>query len=411
MSRLTFTSLFILTSFPCHLAFVPSSIAPKTRAKPDTFIASQNFIKHDGSLNTIKQKYTGNFIHSKHFHSFLERRTQLNMALIGNLSFEDLIYNAESMASDMATYSIGAAEAGTSSISALLILYFAGLLTSFSPCSLSLLPLTVSYISTAAGERSDKAAFFPTVAFASGLAFVFCGLGLSVSFLGGVFGQSAAASDNLLASFALVALSAGVSIAMGLQLLEVIRIPLPSVNVDLPFLKAETATSSGSSSSELLFDDDGNIMQPPPTEESDSSISSNSLALVRVFLLGGSCALLESPCATPVLTSILAFVGVSRNPLLGATLLLTYTVGYSTPLLVVGATGGEALAKLQASSCDDCEGEDGKSSSSNSSMSWATRIGEFVSPFTGAVLIWYGTNSLLTGLFGDASLSGLSPVL
>jgi len=355
------------------------------------------------SKNTLGFTHSGKSLND----AFLQkkRKGSLQMSIVNNLNIEDLIYNAQSSASELASYAIkGTTDSGTSSLASLAILYFAGLLTSFSPCSLGLLPLTVSYISTAAGEREDKAAFFPTLAFAAGLAFVFCGLGLSVSFLGGVFGQTFSSSDeNFLPSFALVLLASGVSISMGLQLLEIINIPLPSVEINLPFLNKDKSFSE--TSSMIEFDDDGNIIQQPPQPIESETSGGDSFALFRVFLLGGSCALLESPCATPVLTSILAFVGVSQNPILGATLLLIYTVGYSTPLLLVGATGGEALAKLQASSDDNVSNND------DNAFELIPKIGQFVSPLTGGVLIWYGTNALLTGFFGDASLSGLSPVL
>jgi len=337
---------------------------------------------------------------------YTKRKSSAQMSIINGLNVDDLVYNAQSSASELASFTIkGASESGTSSLASLAILYVAGLLTSFSPCSLGLLPLTVSYISTAAGEREDKAALFPTIAFAAGLAFVFCGLGLSVSFLGGVFGQTFSSSDDgFFPSLALVLLASGVSISMGLQLLDIINVPLPSMEINLPFLQKES--DHGESSSIIEFDEEGNIIQKPLTTKSaEGETGGNSLALLRVFLLGGSCALLESPCATPVLTSILAFVGVSQNPILGATLLLTYTIGYSTPLLLVGATGGEALAKLQASSDDNAFNDDGNA------FKIIPKIGQFVSPLTGGILIWYGTNALLTGLFGDASLSGLSPVL
>jgi len=252
----------------------------------------------------------------------------------------------------------------------------------------------MSYISTAAGEREDKAAFFPTLAFASGLASVFVGLGLSVSLLGGVFGQSS--SDNLIASILLVALSSGVSITMGLQMLELIDLPLPSL--ELPMMSSSDGTSSSedsSMSSELIFDDDGNIIDRSSlsydSDKKDSGAAAS--ALFRTFLLGGSSALVASPCATPVLGSILAYVAASQNPALGAALLFTYTAGYSTPLLIIGATGGEALAKAQA------VGNDG---------SIVGKVGRFVTPFTASILIWYGTTGLLEGLFGDPSLSGLT---
>lgn len=376
-------------------AFILS--APQTRSCNFQHVNTHQFPNPFSDINHPKQR--------QYINKYRRNESPSHLSLINGLNVDDLVYNAQSSASELASFTIkGVTESGTSSLTSLAILYVAGLLTSFSPCSLGLLPLTVSYISTAAGEREDKAALFPTIAFAAGLAFVFCGLGLSVSFLGGVFGQTFSSSDDgFFPSLALVLLASGVSISMGLQLLDIINVPLPSVEVNVPFLKEESDFSE--SSSIIEFDEEGNMMQKPPAAAVEGETTGNSLALFRVFLLGGSCALLESPCATPVLTSILAFVGVSQNPILGATLLLTYTVGYSTPLLLVGATGGEALAKLQASS-DDNALDDG-----DNAFTIIPKIGQFVSPITGGILIWYGTNALLTGLFGDASLSGLSPVL
>ena len=115
-------------------------------------------------------------------------------------------------------------------------------------------------------------------------------------------------------------------------------------------------------------------------------------SLFRTFLLGGSSALVASPCATPVLTSILAFVANSSNPILGALLLFFYTVGYSTPLLITAATGGQALVKIQ-----QLGGKD----------NLYGKIAPWVTPFTAGILLWYGTNGLLTTAFGDPSLAGL----
>jgi cytochrome c-type biogenesis protein len=116
--------------------------------------------------------------------------------------------------------------------------------------------------------------------------------------------------------------------------------------------------------------------------------------LLRTFFLGGSSALVASPCATPVLTSILAFVASSKSPLLGAALLFGYTLGYSTPLLLVASTGGQALAKLRQSN----SGIYGK-------------IAPWVTPFTAGILLWYGTDGMLTTILGDPSLAGLAPVI
>jgi hypothetical protein len=246
---------------------------------------------------------------------------------------------------------------------------------------------------------------------------------------------------------------------MGLQLLELIQLPLPSldfmVKSDESSLSdhvngagsvggrdvictdtvcyatsGNSSSSSSSSSSEISFDEEGNIVYLPSsatttaivtpmsttttttttTSTTTPTLSNNNdnvNSLFRTFLLGGSSALVASPCATPVLTSILAFVATSQDPILGATLLFTYTIGYSTLLLVVAASGGQALVNLQnnGSVVDNIDGNSRRQSS------WMTRLGQWVNPLTATVLIWYGTNGFLEALLGDPSLAGLAPIL
>lgn len=372
--------------------------------------------------------------------------------MISSLDVNDFLYKAQSMASDMASstgifggsaseLSEGGANAGGITATSLAILYGAGLLTSFSPCSLSLLPLTVSYISASTteqrnsviitGERNEKleessgpSSLLPTLAFAAGLASVFVGLGLSVALAGaGVFGATTQGSDDgtiNVGKLLLAALSSGVSIAMGLQLLELVRIPFPSFELDVDKLMTNSdGDQSGvlassdfdvnMAGSEIAFDDDGNLTPITVAPASDNDLSSKSSSpasggsLLRTFLLGGSSALIASPCATPVLASILAYVATSRDPFVGAILLFTYTLGYSTPLLVIGATGGQALANAQAAAAL-------KGDNAEEGMSLA-KIGRLVTPLTASVLIWYGTTGFLEAMIGDPSLVALAPIL
>ena len=53
---------------------------------------------------------------------------------------------------------------------------------------------------------------------------------------------------------------------------------------------------------------------------------------VRSYLLGVTFGLVASPCSTPVLASLLAWVASTGNIWLGAVLLLAYTAGYVAPL-------------------------------------------------------------------------------
>ena len=258
-------------------------------------------------------------------------------------------------------------------------MYGAGLLTSVSPCVWGLLPLTMSYISTAAGEREDKNIALPTLAFAGGLAVVFCSLGLAAASVGGaVYGNSGNTSIWL------PLVSNGICCLMGLQLLDLIKIPLPSMS--------RNSMSSKKDDEPILLDITGKIMTKPEDKVSESG------SLFRTFLLGGSSALVASPCATPVLTSILAFVANSSDPILGALLLLFFTMGYSTPLLITAATGGQALVKVKEMGTTD-------------GASGYALIAPWISPMTAGILLWYGVNGLLTALFGDPSLAGLAPIL
>lgn len=299
------------------------------------------------------------------------------------------MFNAESAAGALASTSL---QGGTpnSLLASLPVMYAAGLLTSVSPCVWGLLPLTLTYISQAAGERADKRATLPTVMFALGLASVFCTLGVAAAKLGGVLGgASSASSSSPGLGLVLPVLSNAVCLLMGLQLLDLIQIPFLS----LDFARKRARTSS-SSSEPILIDGTGRIMSSQ--EESDGD--SNGGSLLRVFLLGGSSALVASPCATPVLTSILAFVAGSsdQSAVLGALLLLVYTLGYSTPLLWIAGTGGQALARLRD------ENEGGGSSSARFGA-----VSQWVTPLTAGILLWYGTTGMLTAVFGDPSLAGM----
>lgn len=237
-------------------------------------------------------------------------------------NWEDLVFNAQIAASSLASTSL---RDPSNLFSSIPVMYGAGLLTSASPCVWGLLPLTMSYISTAAGEREDKGTTLPTLAFAGGLASVFCSLGLVAATVGGALYGNSGNTSIFLPLF-----SNGICCLMAFQLLEFFNLPL---------LSSQPTTVQKSSDEQILIDGTGKIISNKKDKEKGS--------LFRTFLLGGSSALVASPCATPVLTSILAFVANSSNPSLGASLLLFYTLGYSTPLLLTAATGGQALVRLK----------------------------------------------------------------
>ena len=371
------------------------------------FTVPQRFISGANNNQVHKRRYVPTCTSNvSHCHRLSRNPTatysQTTLYNVMPSSLEDVIFSTQNAASALAN-SVIANDA--SNLKSLVLLYTAGLWTSFSPCSLGLLPITVSYITTAANARTDKNTVLPTVAFAFGLASVFTALGVGASMLGGVFGSG----ENTLSSLLLAALSSLVSVFMGLQLLELVEIPLPSLDFRL---RSTVLQKSGGQQGDALFDSEGGLIMEnlnsrhgsDGLNDADETTERSEFAvLLRTFLLGGTSALVASPCATPVLASLLAYLAMASSSISsgnelakGALWMLCYTFGYSTPLLVVGASGGQALVNLQNTS----NGNDIRS-----------LLGQLITPLTGGVLIVFGMNAFLVALFGDPSLAGLAPII
>ncbi len=169
------------------------------------------------------------------------------------------------------------------------IIFVAGLLTSLTPCMLSMLPITIGYIGGYEAKNRIQAAAQSTW-FSLGLATTLAGLGIIASLLGKVYGQ---------VGIGLPIVVSIVAILMGLNLLEALPLPMPS------------------------FDSMGWISQDLPTG-------------VRSYLLGLTFGLVASPCSTPVLATLLAWVSTTGDLILGGVLLLFYAMGYVTPLILAG---------------------------------------------------------------------------
>ncbi len=96
---------------------------------------------------------------------------------------------------------------------------------------------------------------------------------------------------------------------------------------------------------------------------------------VRSYLLGLSFGLVASPCSTPVLATLLAWVATTQDLILGAVLLLSYTAGYVAPLILAG-TFTASLKKLLE----------------------LRRWSSWINPTSGALLLGFGIFSLLSRL-------------
>lgn len=175
------------------------------------------------------------------------------------------------------------------SIITFIVVYIGGILTSISPCILTMIPVTVGYIGGYGNEQptSRIRGFSLSFIFVLGLSFTFAIFGIIAVMMGKVFGQLGNAWYYVIAALAII---------MGLHLLGVINIKFPGLK-ELPFKKA---------------------------------------GFIPTFLIGMMFGLVMSPCATPVLAVIIAYVASTGNLLYGAALLFVYGLGHGLPLIVAG---------------------------------------------------------------------------
>jgi cytochrome c-type biogenesis protein len=167
--------------------------------------------------------------------------------------------------------------------------FIGGVIASISPCILALLPVNLSYIGTLKIE-SRWDAFSKAGLFVLGAVTILSLFGLVSSFAGAVMVEYRG-YINIVVGFIMA--------VMGLWLLEVIKLPLPQMNLNLP--------------------------QAGP------------------YGVGLTFALVSSPCASPVLFAVLAAAAASGSQVLGTLTMVSYALGYT--ILIFLASLFTGLAK------------------------------------------------------------------
>lgn len=206
------------------------------------------------------------------------------------------------------------------------VILFTGLITSLTPCMLSMLPLTIAYIG-GYDEKGKWTSFLQSSYFALGLATTLAILGIFAALLGKVYGQIGIGLPIFVSSIAII---------MGLNLLDIIPLKFPNW-------------------------------------DTSNWIKENLPHSLKSYLLGLTFGLIASPCSTPVLITLLAYIANSKNLVIGAIFLIFYAIGYVFPLILAGTFTGtlKSLLNLRI-------------------------ITQWINPLSGAVLLIFGIFSLVS---------------
>lgn len=166
--------------------------------------------------------------------------------------------------------------------------FLGGLISSISPCSLSMLPLIIGYIGGYSDEKPLKT-LVQMIFFVIGTGIVFSVIGAICALTGKIFIGNP--------YFALIV--ASIIMIMGLKILDVIEFEIPMVIKEIP---------KNNVNNEFLYP----------------------------LILGAIFALIGTPCSTPILASIMAFASISAKISSAIIMLFLFSVGQGLILILAG---------------------------------------------------------------------------
>lgn len=166
--------------------------------------------------------------------------------------------------------------------------FLGGLISSVSPCSLSMLPLIIGYVGGYSEEKPLKT-LLQMIVFVIGSGVVFAVIGGICAFTGKLFVGNP--------YFTLII--ASVILIMGLKILDVIDFDMPVVIKEIP---------KNNLNNEFLYP----------------------------LLLGAVFALIGTPCSTPILASIMGFASISAKISQAVIMLFLFSAGQGLILILAG---------------------------------------------------------------------------
>ncbi|MFH0918521.1 MAG: cytochrome c biogenesis protein CcdA [Candidatus Omnitrophota bacterium] len=173
-----------------------------------------------------------------------------------------------------------------------IIAFLAGILASFTPCVYPLIPISAGYI-VGNAQNSKAKALFLSLFYVTGMAITYSSLGILAVLTGSMFGK--------FNSSPVVNLISGIFIFIsGLFMFDLFHFNF-SLNLKLPAYKRAT--------------------------------------LAGALLLGLVSGLMITPCLTPILGAILAYLSTKNNIFYGGFLLFSFSYGMGLIFILVGTFG------------------------------------------------------------------------
>jgi thiol:disulfide interchange protein DsbD len=185
------------------------------------------------------------------------------------------------------------------------LVFFAGVLTSLTPCVYPMIPITAAIVGgTAVGEVKPPRSrtVMLTMSYVTGLALAYSVLGLIAGLTGTIFGTI---STNPWLYFTM----ANLLVVAALAMLDVLPVRLPAAMMQ----RAATAGTRGRAGG--------------------------------AFVMGTMSGLVAAPCSAPVMAAVLTWVSTTQSAVMGFAYLFTFSIGMCTLLVVVGLSSG-SLARL-----------------------------------------------------------------
>lgn len=188
---------------------------------------------------------------------------------------------------------------------AILLAFFAGILTSFTPCIFPMIPITLAILNNHAEKRSRFNNFLVSVVYVLGIATTYSALGMIAAKSGMLFG-------SLLSNVYVLIFICVLFFLMALSMYGVFEFRIPQ------FITHRFGQGS------------------------------QKKGFLGAYLSGVFAGIVASPCVGPVLVAILTYVSTQKSGLFGFTLLFSYAMGLGLIFILLG-TSTELLKKIPRS--------------------------------------------------------------